>query len=203
MSPEPKPYHHGDLRRTLIDVGVQVLAEDGAQVLSLRKVARRAGVSHNAPYMHFADKEALLAAIAEAGFGLLEQAMRSATTRTPDASAARLLAVSQAYVDFALKHPHHFGVMFVTLGGSYPVLGRAALATFTLLTETLAACQAAGVVREGPAEVMAATIWTSVHGLATLLIARRLSPLLEHGHTYEELPRLVLNTLYEGLRRSD
>jgi AcrR family transcriptional regulator len=71
-------YHHGDLRGVLIAVATELLAEEGVHTLSLRKIAQKAGVSHNAPYMHFADKEAVLAAIAEEGFRLLSETVREA-----------------------------------------------------------------------------------------------------------------------------
>lgn len=203
MSNKTKAYHHGDLRDTLIDIGVEVLAEDGMQALSLRKVARRAGVSHNAPYMHFADKEALLAAIAEAGFKTLGQEMKRAVGATSEGSVEQLSEVSRVYVTFALEHPQHFQVMFAKfadLEGAHPGLNEISLETFTLLSTTLAACQTTGVVRSGDPHMLAAGVWAMMHGLATLLIADRLSPLVVGGHARQDLPQLLFDLLHRGLR---
>lgn len=195
-------YHHGDLKKTLVRVGLEVLAEDGVQALSLRKVARRAGVSHNAPYMHFADKEALLAAIAEEGFRRLEKEMCHAADATPGGSLAQLVAVSRGYVTFALGHPQHFAVMFTDFReGDYPALNEAALGTFARLVETLTACQAAGVVRSGDPREMAAGVWAMMHGLATLLAAERLSPSILEPRPREDVSEGLLQLLFEGLRK--
>src|SRR5689334_17108440 len=102
-TPRRKPYHHGDLRRALIAAGIDLLAEGGATALDLRKVARRAGVSHAAPYRHFEDKRALLAAIAEEGFvRLAEQIHNAVSAAQPD---SQLLATASCYINFALSEP--------------------------------------------------------------------------------------------------
>src|SRR5205809_439421 len=105
-------YHHGDLRRTLIDASLALVEEEGIGALSLREVARKAGVTHNAPYHHFPDRGALLAAIAEEGFGRLAQETAAARAAVPDDPLARLTACGQAYVRFAIASPAHFRVMF-------------------------------------------------------------------------------------------
>jgi AcrR family transcriptional regulator len=104
-------YHHGDLRNALVEAALRLIAEHGAQALTLRAAARAAGVSPAAPYRHFADKEALLAAVAEDGFEKLSRRMRAAARGASDA-AARLLAIGEAYVAFARAHSAHFHVMF-------------------------------------------------------------------------------------------
>src|SRR6516225_5158968 len=93
-----KPYHHGDLRNALIQAGLELLAEGGAQELDLRKVARRAGVSHAAPYRHFADRQALIAAITEEGFRWLAEQIQETLRDAPDDSFDQLLGVARAYV---------------------------------------------------------------------------------------------------------
>src|SRR4051794_27635084 len=107
-----KPYHHGDLQRALVDAAVALLAEGGAAAVTLREVARRAGVTHAAPYRHFADKAALLAAVAEEGFRALHDAVARAGAEAPDDPLARLAASGQAYLRFAMSHPAHYRVMF-------------------------------------------------------------------------------------------
>ena len=100
---DEKPYHHGDLRRVLLDAAVAAIAERGAAALSLRDLARRAGVSHAAPTHHFRDKAGLLTAVAAEGFALLGTAL---------AEADDFAATGVAYVRFATTHPGHFAVMF-------------------------------------------------------------------------------------------
>src|SRR5579885_1357404 len=102
---KPRAYHHGDLRHTLIQAGVELLAEEGAQELDLRKVARRAGVSHAAPYRHFADKQALIAAVTEEGFRLLAEEIQVALREVSDEPFEQLLGIARAYVHFAKAHP--------------------------------------------------------------------------------------------------
>jgi AcrR family transcriptional regulator len=109
---KPKTYHHGDLRNALIQAGLGILAEGGAQELDLRKVARRAGVSHAAPYRHFADKQALIAAINEEGFHLLAERIRSSLREVTDEPLEQLLGVALAYVRFAQENPWLMREMF-------------------------------------------------------------------------------------------
>ena len=133
-------YHHGDLRNALVNIGVAMLAEEGVEALSLRGLARRAGVSHNAPYQHFADKDALLAAIAEQGFGLLADAIESSQTDAgTDSFRERLIAAGQGYVRFAIEHPHHFRLMFgPQTHADYGSLSTAARASFDGLAAIVA-----------------------------------------------------------------
>src|SRR5262245_4881527 len=106
-----RAYHHGDLRRALLDAALELVSSKGVQALTLREVARRAGVTHAAPYHHFPSKEALFAAVATEGFRDLAAAMRAALSgrRGPFAS---LRAIGVAYVRFATEHPAHFRIMF-------------------------------------------------------------------------------------------
>lgn len=170
-TPKP-PYHHGNLRAALIEAALTLIAEEGADALTLRAAARLAGVSQAAPYRHFADKDALLAAVAEEGFRAMSGAMR----RRRDAAETpleRLRAVGLAYVTFATEHPAHFRVMFgrvVTDRASYPALDEAATETFALLVDGIAACQAAGMVREGDPRELALSAWSTVHGCSMLAI---------------------------------
>jgi AcrR family transcriptional regulator len=106
-----KPYHHGDLRRALLDAAERVLERDGAGALSLRAVAREAGVSAAAPYHHFKDKDDLLAAVARAGFEKMTDYMRKAALAAPDAR-ARLNAIGVAYVCYARDNPAIYHLMY-------------------------------------------------------------------------------------------
>jgi AcrR family transcriptional regulator len=189
-------YHHGDLRRALIAIGVELLAEEGADALSLRHIAKRAGVSHNAPYQHFADKEALLAAIAEEGFRILgERIEASQPGEGAGDPQAALTAAGQAYVRFALEHRGHFQIMFGALGQSaYPALARDARATFDQLAGIVAA--AGSTVQ--PAEA-ALAVWTMLHGLSSVLIAQKIPPDIAAGRSPEALAAAQLDILWRGL----
>src|SRR5579864_3662327 len=106
-----RPYHHGHLREALLQGAVRAIAELGPAAFTLREVARRAGVSHNAPYRHFRDKEALLAAVANEGYRELTAAMLAAAGRQVR-GVDRLKHAGLAYIEFALRRPEHFTVMF-------------------------------------------------------------------------------------------
>ncbi|HSN90738.1 MAG TPA: helix-turn-helix domain-containing protein, partial [Anaeromyxobacteraceae bacterium] len=104
-------YHHGELRRALLDGALAVIERDGVSALSLRDLARRLGVSHAAPAHHFTDKMALLAEIAREGFERFGAALGAAAEASPDDD-TRLVEIGRAYVGFALAHPATFRVMF-------------------------------------------------------------------------------------------
>jgi AcrR family transcriptional regulator len=171
MRPKQKRnYHHGDLRRTLLDVSVAVIDRHGVDALNLRELAVRAGVSSGAPYHHFRDREALLAAIAQEGFTQLAATMirdRDAVTGDPG---ARLAALGRAYISFATAHRGYFRVMFRGDLVSRPELVQAKPLTYQLLWETIEDCQRAGVAPSGDPQPLVLTAWSTVHGLATLWI---------------------------------
>ena len=166
VSPAAKAgYHHGDLRAALIAAGLQIL-EEGAEpaALSLREAARRAGVSAMAPYRHFADKDALLVALATVGFEMLAEALRQADAAR-DARAA-LDAQGIAYVAFACDHPALFRLMF---GAKAPAktgpLAQASDATFNVLASRVSSISGGAMVKD---EALAK--WALVHGLAMLAV---------------------------------
>ncbi|HYW04788.1 MAG TPA: TetR/AcrR family transcriptional regulator [Gammaproteobacteria bacterium] len=165
-------YHHGDLRRALLGAALDLLARKGPAALSLREVARRVGVSHAAPYRHFADRDALVAAVAQEGFEELARAMGAAVSG-PAAPLDRMRAMGHAYVRFALERPAHFRVMFsmdADAREAYPALARAADNTYDRLLAEVRAGQRAGIVRDTDPEALADTVWAAVHGLAVLLL---------------------------------
>jgi len=107
-----QPYHHGDLKNALIAAGIDVLAKEGVHGLSLRKVAQRAGVSHAAPYAHYTDKQALIAAISTEGYRRLYETLRGVGERYHDDPLRQLVEGAWAYVQFALQEPDHFKLTF-------------------------------------------------------------------------------------------
>src|ERR1700730_16885125 len=108
----PKRYHHGDLPRALLDAALHIVETQGTQALTLRAAARSAGVSQAAPYRHFTNKEAILAAVAEEGFRSLMIAMRQSLQACGDIPLDRLRAVGIGYVNVSTSHSSHFRVMF-------------------------------------------------------------------------------------------
>src|SRR5271165_218770 len=111
-----RPYHHGNLKSVLLDAAVALIAEVGPAAFTLREVARRAGISHNAPYRHFREKDELLAAVATEGFERLAEALENPESgtraRNPGPALHRLHSAGRAYVQFALHSPEHLLVMF-------------------------------------------------------------------------------------------
>lgn len=196
------PYHHGDLRRTLIETALTMLTEEGAWNFTLREVARRAGVSHTAPYNHFADKSALLAEVAALGFDALRERMDAAAARHPRSARQVLQGIAGAYVRFAVEHPAHYRLMFgpdLAEKEQHPTLQKAADATFGVLTGALERGQAAGDIRRGAVREQALAAWALVHGLATLLIDKRLAFLGVPIAEAERYARGAAASLCEGL----
>lgn len=167
-----RPYHHGDLRATLIRAAAQALQDVAPQDLSLRDLARRAGVSHGAPYAHFRNRDALLQALSEHGFSELHAEMHRALDASPDGTAAQLQQVTLAYLRFAWRAPHLLALMFSGAGGPPPPPD--SLATFDLLVRVVRGAQAHGTLAPGDARRVATTLWGAAHGLATLALARRI-----------------------------
>jgi len=166
------PYHHGRLAEALIAAGVALLEERGAGALSLRAAARRAGVSHAAPYRHFRDRDALLAAVAAEGFRRLDAALARAAAADEDEAPA----LAEAYVAFALDHPGLYRLMFgpcVAGREDDPVLAAAAAAAYGRLAAA-GARRLAGRPEAPPPGLFALAAWSLVHGLASLLLDGRL-----------------------------
>lgn len=180
----------GRLRGTLVDAAVALIARKGPQGFSLREVARRARVSEAAPYWHFADREALLAAVAERGFEEMAKGMMEIWSREAE-PAERFRALGIGYVRFALAQPSYLRVMFgseVPDKAEHPALKAAGERTFTLLVQAITECQAAGHMRGGDPEAFAVAAWSIVHGLAALLVDGKLK---DHATTPAEAERLA------------
>src|SRR6516225_2692723 len=183
MQSQPtRPYHHGDLRQAMVRAAVDAIGQTGPAAMSLREVARRAGVSHAAAAYHFGDKAGLLTAVAAQGYRMLTQELRNAR----DARGG-FLEVGVAYVRFAVSHRAHFEVMY------RPELyrpddaevreARAGAAVFLYGTTSPGAGQLAA----------GAAAWSLVHGLATLWLNGNLPPQL--GTDPEEITRRIARYL--------
>ncbi len=183
-------YHHGNLREALVEAALDLLREGGAEALSLRAAARRAGVSAMAPYRHFADKEALLAAVAAHGFALFAARLAEADA-APDPADA-LAAQGAAYVRFACEDPARFRLMFgAARPAGYPDLYAAAGAAYAVLARRVAS-----LVEESGRDDLTLACWSLVHGLASLLVDGQVPGCgLADEAIAERLTRLLLRCL--------
>jgi AcrR family transcriptional regulator len=173
-------YHHGDLPAALLAAVRDAITEHGVSGVSLRDVARRAGVSHSAPAHHFGSKAGLLMAFAAEGFRLLAQVMRAEMASQGDTGAdavAQVAATGQAYVRFAVSHRAHFEVMFgedALIPGD-PELAEARKEVYDLLTRSIERAGQAGRLAPGHSpEFVAIAAWALVHGLSDLVISGRI-----------------------------
>ena len=170
-----KKYHHGDLKNALINAGIAILAEEGAGALSLRKVARRAGVSHAAPYAHFADKQTLIAAIAADGHRQIYDRLTVVMKNDAGDVLSLFLHAVWAYVQFGLDSPAHYQVTFsgvIQDEHSYPEFVELSQRNLNLLKEIVEQCRSAGILAEEgvDVDVQAAVLWGLIHGMVSLLI---------------------------------
>jgi AcrR family transcriptional regulator len=165
-------YHHGDLERALVDSGLAIIEHEGLEALSLRAVARRAKVSHTAPYHHFSGKSELLAAVAAAGFDQMVATIQKQAIFAPSGDPFdRLRAVGRGYVTFALGHPSVFRLMFrpeLTSPGDHTRLLAAEARAFSALLEAIVSLQQAGMISGRDPRPPSAFAWSGVHGLSML-----------------------------------
>lgn len=204
---DQRRYHHGDLHRAIVEAALDVLSESQSTEFSLRELARRAGVSHNAPYKHFADKRELLAAVSAVGFELLAKRMAEATKEL-DTPRKRLAAMARAYVCGGVNNPALYRLMF----GGYlagqddgrPAIERTAAYNMkTLVVDAISE----GALGHPIADTEANTrtidgailvFWSQMHGLTLLLVDRLVGP----GDKMEELTENVLQGMLDGLVNS-
>lgn len=208
MAKKNTPYHHGDLRATLVEIAAQCIEKDGVSKLSLRNIAAQAGVSHNAPYMHFANKDALLEEVITFGFAKLRSSIAKAgghETLNRSDWEERVKLGFCAYINFAKEHPNLYSLMHVPMQRWQPANKResekenlATPGTTTLqgLAATLEAGQKLGKVRDGNTSDMALWVWATLHGLASLTSEERLA---FEGRSAETVSQTVLDYLLQAL----
>jgi AcrR family transcriptional regulator len=206
--PTPRRYHHGNLRAALIAAGVELAREGGPDAVVLREASRRAGVSHNAAYRHFADRDELLRAVCARCMSALARLMEARIAEVAggpedaEATRLRLRATGTAYLDFSLSEPGWFRTAFAVPPGLHYLEdgegdGSSGLGPLELLGAQLDALCAAGVLppeRRPHAEIAA---WSAVHGLSMLLLD---GPLRELSGAEREVARgRLLDTIERGL----
>ena len=168
-------YHHGDLHNQLLETAVAHLRHVGVTKLSLRAIARELGVSQAAPYRHFKDKNALLAALASSGFEVLRREMLTAAEPYEKNAARALQASGIAYIGFARRNPEKYQLMFgqsVIDTRQYPELSNSGKAAFQVLQDIIELGMRQGYFKGQSVELIANTAWALVHGLSTLIIDR-------------------------------
>jgi AcrR family transcriptional regulator len=195
--PKKKPVRPPDLRRAILDASLALLEEGGVAALSMREVARRANVTHGAPYHHFLDRGAILAALAEEGFALLAEGMKASMAEEAVGSIARFEAAGCAYVRFAIEHTGHMRIMFrpeLAHPLEHPGVDQGAACAKALLVACVVECQRAGTIAAGDPTPIVLTSWATAHGLASLWIDGPLAR-WHAGAAPEEMARMVARTL--------
>lgn len=165
-------YHHGDLSRALLQEALRTIEKGGVAALTMRAVGKKLGVSRTALYRHFADKSALLAAVATEGFRTLRLQTEDAWA-THGGGRAGFEAMGETYVQFAVAHPSHYRVMFgghVRDASPDSDLAKEGAGAFQVLVDALVSQQAQGLVRRDNPLALAQYIWANVHGIAMLAI---------------------------------
>lgn len=199
--PSKKPsdqYHHGDLRRALVQAAVRTIQKHGFDALTLRAVGDELGVSRSALYRHFADKSALLTAVASEGFRVLRLALRGAW-ESGGQGRVGFEAMGEAYVRFAVDNPWHYRVMF---GGGFALdtsdaeLSEEGDGAFQTLVTSLVEQQAQGLVRKEDPETQANFVWALVHGIAMLAIDGNFA---HQGADVPALTRYAVGRLQTGI----
>lgn len=192
-------YHHGDLRRALVEEALRTIQTHGVEALTLRAVGERLGVSRTALYRHFSDKPALLAAVGREGFRLLRQTLTAAWDNNGRGRAG-FEAMGNAYIQFAVAHPSHYRVMF---GGFIESCERdaafveEAAAAFQVLVDALVEQQQARLVRRDDPLLQARMIWSLVHGVSMLVIDGQLRGNDERG---EALTVYAIDRIRDAIR---
>ena len=198
-------YHHGDLRRGLLDAALELVATRGVRGFTLREAARLANVSHNAPYRHFPSRTHLLVALAVEGQGHLLEALRASGSRTDD-HRERIVRMGIAYMEFAMTRAAHFRVMFSSDVASErtPELTAAQNATFEYFEGELRASERAGVIRKNSVQKHALVGWSALHGAAMLVLDGVLdNTAVAARRKPREIARLVLEALLTGIGQPD
>lgn len=187
-------YHHGNLRNALVRSARVQISQKGAAALNLRAVAREVGVTHPAVYRHFADKEALLEAVAQEGFDELANALHE-SIKSKEELEPTLYALANAYLNFALEHPELTRIMFALVPAGARMknepLYAASKRAYVALTQSVT-----GLESDTPID--SAVVWATLHGLATLTIEKQV-PLLSDAAEREEVIARAIGVLARGL----
>lgn len=197
-SPNERDYHHGNLRTAVLKAAWSLVKKQGLKELTLREVARKVGVTHAAPYHHFKNRDALLAAMTVDAFEELDAALAQAKplAAAPDEV---LRALGRAYIDFARARPERVEVMF-RRGDRGDVLHGAGGRAFQHLVDAVVASQAAGLAPAGDPMALTLAAWSIVHGFAMLWVEGPLDGMEFYRGRFEELRDLTVRNFNDWLR---
>jgi len=206
-APEKAPYHHGDLKKALLEAAEVELIDKGVEAFSLRGVAKRAGVSHAAPAHHFKDTNTLLTALATVAAERFHAAMTDRQAKAAADPQSQFVASGLGYIDFALTNPALFKLMFGSERPATddPELIHHSMSSFMVLVDGVAAIRGFNPFEQDEGRLDVTAAWSLVHGISNLLISGRmqfLQPLLEKDRE-GTLTRLVERVIPGGLARPD
>jgi AcrR family transcriptional regulator len=199
--PERKAYHHGDLKNALIQAGRELLERTGSEEFDLRTLSRTVGVSHAAPYRHFADKRALIYSIVEEGFKELAEALEKALASTVQKTEDRLQAVAVAYVRFARQNPALMREMFAdwVAEDEASSVYQAGKAVFRMYSGIIRSGQEKGEVTDDDTDEVAGVFLSQIHGLAMLVIDGQTRHYAKEEAGIDQMVAFGIRTLYHGL----
>jgi AcrR family transcriptional regulator len=191
-----KTYHHGNLKEVLISAGLEILSEKGMEGLSLRNVAKRIGVSHAAPYNHFHDKQALLAALSTAGHERLHQTLLETFEKFKHDSTDLIIEIAWAYLQFAQQDPDRFKLMFSSAleeERNHPAFMEISRKSIALFEEIILFCQSKGQLAGGDVKSIAIKLWSSVHGFTYLSLENQFPKEYPLNQNLKDLLKYVIS----------
>jgi len=191
---------NADTREVLLRAAVEIAEADGVGAIGLREAARRAGVTHGAPYRHFENQQALVAAVAEQGFRELMAVVQAAQAAAGTDVLVRFHALGVAYLRFALAHPGQFRVMFGAEAAAVPAVRSAEAAVFALAVNEIATAQRQRLIAAGDPQELALLAWSTAHGLAVLMIDGLVRWVGLDAADPERLARRITALMFNGLQ---
>ncbi len=194
-------YHHGDLRRALLDAALDLVREKGTRGFTLSEAARRAGVSSGAPYRHFADRDAVLDALAGEGLAQLHDVLRATAAGLSGTVEDEVVALVRAYVRFALESPARYEVVFGP-GRVRDPREEGVPGSFGVLLAAVSRGADSGTVT-GSAHALAASVWSTAHGVCELNLSGDLGSVVDTGEDAEDLAVRSVRMLLAGARPAD
>jgi AcrR family transcriptional regulator len=194
------PISTSDTKDVLLRAAVEIAETDGVGAIGLREAARRAGVTHGAPYRHFENQQAQVAAVAEQGFRTLMAQAQAAQAEAGSDVLLRFHALGVAYLRFALAHPGQFRVMFGAEAAVQPSVRSAEAAVFALAVNEIASAQRQGLIAAGDPQELALLAWSTSHGLAVLMIDGLVQWVGLDASSPERLARRITALMFNGLQ---
>jgi len=195
-------YHHGDLKNALIDAGIDILKQEGLHGLSLRSAAQKAGVSHSAPYAHFEDKQALIAAISTKGLTQLFDKLSQIALQYEEQPRKQFYEVAWAYTEFALKQTGLFKVIFssaIKREHDYPDFVEISHRNFELIVDVVKNSQKAGFLCQRDPRLLAVGIWSMVHGFISLFLEKQIPSSILKKQEIRGLLKKVVDQIFDPI----